>query len=477
MTANKPRELVVDLDDTLVRTDVLWESFFTLLGRSPFRAIATLSSLTKGRAAFKKRVAFESPVDPGRLPYRNSVICEMLRARDDGRKVVLATAADENNATAIASSLAIIDLVLASDGLVNLSGYRKAEAIRKACGGDFEYIGNSQVDLPIWRLAKVSLVVNPSSWLLRRLRNEGLEFRVLLDERSSSLKNAWRAMRPQQWVKNILLFVPIVMAQKLTEWPAVQAALLTFAGLSLSASGTYILNDLFDIDADRNHPRKRNRPFASGELSIPIGACLSGLLIAGGISTGLAAAPVAALGIFLYVVMTLLYSSILKTKVLADVIALAGLYVYRILLGGAVSGITISHWLAVFSAFMFLSLALSKRASELIESQQSGSVNARRGYRISDIPLLMSLGVTTGVAAILVYCLYISGETASELYHAPKWLWLAAPPFFYWIMRIWFLTERGELKDDPIVFTFRDRHTYVVGAAIAGAFLLAKLWH
>jgi len=467
-------ELVVDVDGTLVKTDLLWESFFALLGRSPLRAVLVAMSLAKGKAAFKRHLAQEFPVVPDGLPYRKSVMSEVQQARAQGRTVVLATAEDEDYAKAIADSLGLFDRILASDGSANLSGRQKLEAICRTGSGIFDYIGDSIADLPIWRLAKGSLVVNPSAGLLRALQREGIDFRILDDSASSSkLRIAFQAMRPQQWIKNVLVFVPLVMAQRLLDWTAVASASFTFVALSLAASGTYILNDLMDIHSDRVHPRKRHRPFACGALSIPVGAALVVALIASGIATGTLVGVTATVGVALYVIMALTYSSILKTKVLADVLALASLYVYRILLGGAVTGVMVSHWLAVFSAFLFLSLALSKRASELMEAQQFGRVNARRGYRTGDLQLVTSLGVTSGVAAVLVFCLYISGETAVVLYHSPNWLWLASPALFYWIMRIWFLTERGELNDDPLVFAMRDRHTYVIGAVIVTSFTLA----
>jgi 4-hydroxybenzoate polyprenyltransferase len=468
-------ELVVDLDGTLLRTDLLWESYCVLLGRSPLRALSTLTALPKGKAAFKRRVSQESPIAPEHLPYRESVLHEIREARAQGRQIVLATAADELQAIAIANSLGIFDRVLASDGISNLSGLSKCDAIRRTASDKFEYIGNSRADLPIWRAAESAIVVNPSAGLHRTLQQEGINFRVLRDSDSLKLAAALQAMRPMQWAKNLLLFVPIIMAQHWTDWPAVISVLLTFCALCLAASGTYVLNDLTDVDSDRIHARKCRRPLASGAMSIQTGVALAIFLVAAGLAVGAFAGATATFGVALYVAMSLGYSLVLKKKLLADVIALAGLYVYRVLLGGAVTGVMVSHWLAVFSAFLFLSMAISKRASELTETQQSGQLNTRRGYRPNDVAMLASMGVSSGIGAVLVFCLYITGETATGLYRTPAYLWLAAPALLYWIMRVWMLAERGELRDDPIVFVCRDRVSFAIAAWIAVVLIVAKL--
>lgn len=467
-----PAALAVDLDGSLVKSDLLWESYFGLLGRSPLRAVWLLRHLLSGVAAFKREVAASCPIDAASLPYREAVVDAIRHARAEGRRVVLATAADQTYAHAIASELGVFDDVVATENAVNQRGAAKAERLATLCPEGFDYIGDSNSDLPVWRRSTQALVVAPSASLLRRVRRCCPQVTVL-DSRTSLWKTLLKLFRVKQWVKNLLLFLPIIAAQRLGDAAALGSVLFGFAAMSCCASATYVVNDLTDIGSDRRHPTKRRRPLASGDLSIQSAVFGAAALMCVAFLLAAAVGPAFAIGLLGYVVATFAYSSVVKSRMFADVLMLSSFYTYRVMLGGVASGIWVSHWLLLFCSFIFMSLALAKRYAELRDGFARNAVNSRRGYRIDDLPVLSSLGVTCGVLAVFVLCNYIAGPTAVELYRSPQWLWVAAPAILYWIVRLWFLAQRGELCDDPLVFASRDVHTFVVAAVVAASLLTA----
>jgi len=383
--------LCVDLDGTLIKTDMLWESFVRLLRRNPLWLVVIPFWWIRGRAVLKQQIAARVQVDVAALPY-NGLFLEFLReAKRQGRRLVLATASDREMAERVARHVGLFDEVLASDGRKNLRGDTKLETLIARFGqGGFDYAGNSAVDLAVWRGTREAIVVNAGPNLARqaaRIAKVGKHFPAKASLFSALLK----ALRPHQWVKNLIVFVPIITSHQMSFWPILAGA-AAFTALCLCASGGYVVNDLMDLDADRHHPVNRGRPFASGNLPLSLGLLLVPLLLAASafVAWQMTKPFVALMG--LYFVVTTVYSSHLKRVPLLDAFVLAGLYTLRLIAGHVVTGIAYSAWLLVFSMFIFLSLALMKRFRELRALRQQNEMDAKgRGYTVDDLELVATL--------------------------------------------------------------------------------------
>ncbi len=469
--------LCVDLDGTLLRTDVLWESVIALARHKPWLLALLPLWLVRGKAQLKRKLASHVALNPATLPYRTDVL-DMLRAEHaSGRELILTTATDAGPAEAIAAHLGIFSSVCASDGVTNLSGQRKLRAILLRVGnGGFDYIGDASVDLPIWRAANGAILVNPSKRVLSAAERDA-RVSAIMRGQPTLLPALLRSLRPHQWVKNSLLFVPLLLSHRIVNFGTLQQAMIAFAAFCLAASSVYITNDLLDLEADREHPRKRNRPFASGALPISAGVMMVPLLLAGAFALSLLLLPrVFTIGLGAYVALSTTYSLYIKQQVLLDVFVLAGLYTLRVLAGGLATGITISPWLAAFSMFFFTSLAFLKRYSELLLLREhSQNQFHRRDYAASDMDLLRSVGSASGFVSVLVLALYINSAEVLELYGRPEVLWLVVPLFLYWVSRLWLFGHRGKVQDDPIVFAIKDPASYAIAALVAATMVIAKL--
>jgi len=472
MNVPEPVPLCVDLDGTVIRTDLVWESLVRLLRRNPLYLAALPFWWLRGRAWLKRRIAERTGVDVAGLPCNQSFL-EFLRGeRRQGRQVCLVTASDERLAGAVAAHLGLFTEVLASDGRTNLRGRAKAARLVERFGeGGFDYAGNSSVDLPVWSRARQALVVNAFPGLAARVAKVATVSRVF-DPPDSRCKAVVRALRPHQWVKNLILFVPLITSHQITRPVLVLKALWAFAAFCLCASGVYVTNDLLDLDADRRHPDKCSRPFAAGSLPIPAGLAAFPLLLGAGLFLGWRLAPSFAAVLGTYLVLTASYSWRLKQVVLLDVFCLAALYTIRLIGGHESTGVEYSFWLLVFSMFIFLSLALVKRFVELdaLRRQNKPALQGR-GYAAGDAEPVAALGLTTGCLAVLVLALYVNSEKVIVLYRRPMLLLLVCPLLLYWISRVWMIAYRGQMHGDPIVFALRDRPSYVVGLLT-----LAVLW-
>ncbi|MCZ6835626.1 MAG: UbiA family prenyltransferase [Planctomycetota bacterium] len=414
-------------------------------------------------------------LDAQTLPYREDVL-EFIRERKrQGDPIVLATASHERFAKAVAEHLELFDDVIATREDFNCKGEKKLQAIETHAGErEFDYMGDSMADLPILQKAKQAYLVAPESALESRFTKEKAPARVFRSE-ESRIKAYLKLLRPHQWAKNGLLFVPLMTSHQMTNLASIFAVGVAFVCFSCCASATYILNDLTDVVSDRRHHFKKRRPIAAGTVSIPIAVFLCGLLLVTGIlGSGLLGSMALAGMMGLYVLLTTSYSYYFKRKLFVDVLLLAGLYVYRIFTGGVAADVVISHWLLGFSAFFFLSLAFAKRACELRKTGTGGE-NKNRNYRKDDLQLIDSLGPTCGYIAVTIFALYINDEAASALYGHPMVLWLMCPLLLYWITRIWFLVHRGELEDDPVVFAMKDRHSYFIGLLCALVLFVSTL--
>ncbi|WP_085810926.1 UbiA family prenyltransferase [Sphingomonas sp. TZW2008] len=473
-----PIPLCVDLDGTLVRTDMLHESAMLLLRTAPIAFARTTARLFQGKAATKHWIADRIRFEAAHLPYRRDVLALIDEARAEGRPIVLATAAAPQIASAIADHLGVFDEVLSSDAATNLSAEAKAARLVERFGeGGFDYVGNDYADLPVWRHARRVIVASNDG----RLHRRAAAGRDAVD-RLATDGSAWAAyalaLRPHQWLKNLLVFVPLLAAQQITNMDLLTRATLAFVAICAAASFGYGVNDLLDLEADRRHARKRHRPFASGALSIAAGIRLAVLLLVAAIALCLVLPPVFAAVTGLYLAITLAYSIRLKQQVVLDVILLAGLYTIRIIAGAAATGIKPSFWLLAFSMFIFLSLAVVKRCTELRaagtgEGGGDGDMLAGRGYTPADLPVLIGVGTGSGLVSVLVLALYVESQSTERLYPASVWLWLMPPTMLYWVTRLWMKTHRGEVHDDPVVFAARDPQSLAIAALFALIFTAA----
>ncbi|MCR4298136.1 MAG: UbiA family prenyltransferase [Gallionella sp.] len=468
--------LCVDLDGTLVRTDLLVESWFALLKRNALLAFLAPVWLIAGKARLKHEIAHRVDLDVQSLPYDNAFLEYLQDQHRLGRQLVLTTASHEKYAKQVAEHLGIFNDVMASNGQTNFSGAEKHRLLVERFGdGGFDYAGNSRADFEIFPHARRAILVNPESGVEQAAKKFGNVENVFCHD-SGGVAVYVRAMRPHQWVKNLLVFVPIAAAHEFGNLALLGQAIFAFVAFSLCASSVYLLNDLLDLPADRAHARKRSRPFASGAAYVKVGVALIPCLLAAavGIATILPKAFLAALAA--YYVSTLAYSLWLKGKVLVDVLVLAGLYTLRILAGAAAVAIAPSFWLLAFSMFLFLSLAMVKRYSELLDrTGVDKKTVAGRGYEVTDLATVQSLGAAGGYCAVLVLALYINSDDVRINYTRPEMIWLLCPLLLYWISRMWQRAGRGQMHDDPIVFALKDRVSRWVGGASL-AVMLAAAW-
>lgn len=471
---NENLPLCVDLDGTLVRTDLLFESMLALLKRNPLYLFMLLLWLMRGRAYLKRRVAQRAEVDVSTLPWDTRVL-ELLRLERSRRSVVLCTASDQILADAVARHLGCFDKVMASDGSYNLSGRRKAAALVGAYGErGFDYAGNEARDLAIWQHARNAHVVNADSGLAARVSRIS-QVASVLPRKRVGVRIWLKALRVHQWAKNVLIFLPLLAAHEVLRAVPLAHAIAAFVIFGICASSVYMLNDLLDLHADRAHPRKCERPFAAGCLSLSTGLVVAPILTIIAFAAAYALDPRFALVLFGYYVLTFAYSLRLKQIAMLDVLVLAGLYTVRIFAGAAATDITPSFWMLAFSMFLFLSLAILKRYTELIDKRQAAPVVASgRGYHVDDLSILASLGTGSGLLSVLVLALYIQGEGSMTMYHRPQFLWLLCPLLLYWLLRAWLIAHRGAMHDDPVIFAVTDwvsRIVIVLGAGVALAAL------
>jgi 4-hydroxybenzoate polyprenyltransferase/phosphoserine phosphatase len=473
--------LCVDLDGTLVKSDTLYDSALAIARHHPESLLKFPGWLLQGKAALKQHLANTVKLDVAHLPYNRELLQYLEQQHATGRPIYLATAADANTANRIAAHLGLFTGVLASDGKLNLAGKNKLAAFQSQFGDNFSYVGNALPDLLLLQHCQEPMVANPTPSLRTSLRKAGITPIRTFTERASPLKAWLKAIRLHQWAKNTLLFVPLLLAHTLAPG-LVAGVVLAFLSFGLCASATYIINDLLDLEADRQHPRKRRRPFAAGDLSVLSGVVVVALFFAASFVLALLVPTVVArlspdfalvkplhflLWLGIYLVTTLAYSLRLKRSVLVDVIALSGLYTIRIVAGSAATGVAVSTWLGGFSIFFFLSLAFVKRFAELENLRERGGVTAGgRGYHVTDIEQLRSFGTASGYASVVVLTLYISNLDAAQLYRHTHRLWLLVPALLLWISRLWLVASRGLLNEDPVVYAITDRRSLLLGAVV-----------
>lgn len=455
--------LYVDLDGTLIKSDILYESLFSLIKKNIFFIFYIPFWVLKGKAFFKHKISEYTDMNVTLLPY-NPIVLEYLKnEKKKGRTLILATASNEKYAQKISDYLNIFSRILASTRNKNLSDANKLQAIKQDCKNSiYDYAGNSNADIRIFSEARKSILVNPAPGVKRKAAKVARELEILCEDklRPVSIINA---IRPHQWLKNSLLFVPIFTSHSWGQLDLLYDAFLAFISFSLCASGVYVFNDLLDLPSDRMHARKKYRAFASGDIPIQLGIPLFFILMLSGLMVGILVSVDFLIVLAGYLVLTTAYSTVLKTYVLIDVLTLASLYTFRIVGGAVAIDVSLSFWLLAFSIFFFLSLALVKRCAELISIRKRD--NARisgRDYAVDDLGSLHSMGIASGYLSVFVVAFYINSSEVVGLYSRPQLLWLLAPALLYWISRMWIKTGRGEMHDDPLVYSVRDRASRLI---------------
>ena len=463
--------LVVDLDGTLTPTDTLLESVVKVVKQSPLNLLRMPFWLMRGRAGFKEAIAAHASISGEHLPYRASLLDYLREEKRKGRMIVLATAAHHSIACNVARHLGLFDKVLATQAGHNLKGRAKLQAIQEQVGPCFVYAGDSKADIPIWQAAKAAVLVDVAWRTGQTVRRHVPIEREFPGERGGP--GVWmKALRVHQWSKNLLLFVPLLTAFSFLDLGKMITMAVAFMAFSLAASATYMVNDLWDLESDRAHPRKRLRPFASGRLPILKGLVVAAAALLLALVLAFSVSHAFLLMLLLYLMLTSAYSWVLKEYVLIDVLMLSLLYTLRILAGSVAIGTATSSWLLAFSVFMFLSLALVKRCAELVTLEENGKAATRgRDYRVTDLAVLWPLGGGAALSAVVVFGLFISAPETQGRYGTPQMLWLVALGLIYWLARLWVKTSRGEMHDDPVIYALKDHASRMTVCAMVAIML------
>jgi 4-hydroxybenzoate polyprenyltransferase len=470
------RPLCVDLDGTLVKTNTLYEAVIALIRARPIVAFLLPYWLMRGQSYLWQRLSERASINVALLPYRQEVLDYLRREKERGREIALVSGSHHTVVEKVAHHLGLFDRFLGSNESVHLIGLAKLSAILKLYEKrHFDYIGDTSADLSIWRMSDHAVIVSGDNSLVKRLTGVNVNTEHITPNDQSWLKALFKAMRVYQWSKNLLLFAAAFLSHNFANLTVMISAAHGFVAFSLCASAVYIMNDLFDLESDRLHTKKRYRPFAAGDLSLAYGGMFSIFLLILALVIAFALSPKFAAGLSIYFAMTFSYSFYFKKKLLVDVFLLAGLYTIRVWAGGICAGVIISNWTLAFFMSLSLSLAIAKRYSELAASadaQKEVKIH-RRSYQTSDMPFLLCLGCINANISVLVIALYIASKDSSYYYTNPSALWLICPAVAYWVGRLWMLTIRGKLNEDPVLFAIKDKVSYLLGAFIVTTVIFA----
>lgn len=454
--------LCIDCDGTLIMTDLLFEACLLLLKQNPLKFILIPFWALRGKAFLKSKLSVYVHFEWDTLPYNNDVISRIKEERKAGRKICLVTASPKNWADGISEFLGFFDRVYSTE-TVNLSGKNKAALLVKEFGvKGYEYAGDSKKDIKVWESSAKAIIVSSGTSLIRKTSNSGITSESIALPKKT-IRHYMKALRLHQWIKNLLVFIPLLASHQQLLSLRLMKNFVVFITFGLIASAGYIINDLLDLTADRKHARKKFRPFASAVLPIWHGLFLIPMLIGCSLLLAYQLNDHYIFILISYLFISLLYSLLLKKQVIVDIVLLAGLFTMRILAGAIAMQITLSFWLLAFSMFMFLSLAIGKRFSELnIQLKQNKETAAGRGYSVNDLPILLSMGASSGIGSILVFSLYINDPITASIYPNTYWLWLLPPVLLYWVTRFWIKANRGEIDDDPLVFAIKDWQSLII---------------
>lgn len=476
-SSNVNLPLFVDLDGTLIKSDVSYESSLALIKKNPLYIFCIFFWLLKGRPHLKSKISEIVELDAKHVPYNVEFVKFLHSEKELGRKIILASASDKKFVEHMAKESHLFADVIATDNGENLSGKNKAVAILDYCKrnnlpAEYAYAGNSPVDIAVWKEAKESILVTDDK-LFAKSVSKVISFSNTFIY-GGQIKAILKGIRIHQWSKNVLLFIPIVMAHRLLDTEALERVVYAFFAFSFAASAIYLVNDLLDIEADRAHRTKKHRPLASGTMQIRTALLLIPLLLGLSLLISLNLPTNFGLCMLLYLFSTSAYSFYLKRVPVLDIIVLAMLYVLRLFAGSMSSGVFISQWMLSFSLFAFTSLACLKRFSELsLVKSEDSKKTLGRGYQVSDIEPISQFGTASAYLAVFVLVFYINSKEVLGLYRHPEVMWLICPIILYWTTRIWIYAYRGLVHDDPVVFALRDKVSYLVGAIVAGLLMTA----
>jgi 4-hydroxybenzoate polyprenyltransferase len=449
--------IVVEVDATLNKQTLIIESLTILLNKRPERLFVVPVWFLMGHERLQQEIDRRIPIDAYPMPYRAEVLEYLRKQLAKGRTVVLTTGTDKQLARRVAKDLRISAGIMTDGSCGTPAPKLKRECLVRGLGHKgFDYVGNRSGDLAVWSAARKVVLINPSAQLLRMV-SKVTEVQGVFEDRRARTRDYWNALRPTHWLKNCLVFVALYDGHIFNEPVLLGKAFLAFVALCLCTSSGYLVNDVFDIRADRRHPQKRQRPFASGLLPLSYAITMAPALLVMSCALSVLVSPVLLGTVLIYIALSLTYSLYLKTVVLLDVIVLAGLYTLRILSGAAVTGEWPSEWLLASSMFLFASLALVKRYDELVVMRSvDGDHTKARSYSGSDAELLASMGAASGFAAILTFVLYI-WHSSAQLYGRHEVVWFLCPLLLYWLAHIWLTAHGGRLREDPVVFALHDR--------------------
>lgn len=473
-----PLPLIVDLDGTLIRSDVLFETANAFVSKNPLKLPALIKWLSQGKSVLKAKLARRVELNPAALPYNEVVVEYLTKERSRGREIVLATASNQHYAEQIAAYLGLFDKVFGSSESLNLKGENKAKLLVSLYGDQgFDYLGDSSADMKVWEKSAHVLMVSPPAKLLKAATRFSIP--EIVDQSQRRPFSAFmKSLRLHQWVKNLLIFIPLIATHRFLNGADDLFVVFAFFAFGLVASAIYVINDLSDLPHDRLHKTKVNRPLASGALPIPVAWLAWPLLLVAGFALSVLVLPLTfTLVLVGYLVLTTAYSLGLKRIAILDVVVLAALYTLRIIAGAFAISAPPSFWILTFSLFFFLSLALMKRFSELYEHRlaQNNSSLGGRGYSHQDIDVVFGLGIGSGLISVLVFMFYVHDPAIENLYSAPILLWLTGPLLLIWISRAWLIAHRGQMHEDPIVFALRDVPSYLIAACLILVFITAMV--
>jgi 4-hydroxybenzoate polyprenyltransferase/phosphoserine phosphatase len=478
MSANMENPLVVDLDGTLIKTDLLIEAASKFIITYPLRVLRLLWWLLKGKLTLKSNLARFYKMDPSTLPYNTELIAWLKEQKKIGREIILATASHKIVAEKVAGYLELFSEVIATDEEVNVKSKRKRDALVVRFGErGFDYVGDSKSDLPVWESANNSYVVSGSNSLIKKAKQNSNVEGVFQSRHAFITLDLIKELRPHQWLKNILVFIPLIASHLYGDEQCLINSVLGFIAFCFVASSVYIINDIVDISVDREHERKKHRPMASGNMPLLHGWVVWPILVCIGFSIAFFAVSFEFFLVLAgYYLITLLYSFLLKKISVVDVLALACLYTLRIFAGAVAISVYVSSWLLTFSCFFFLSLAFIKRLSEIKSLRNNNKTPGipGRGYITEDFEMVLSMGTGAGYISVLVLALYINDKFVINMYTFPQILWLSCILLLFWILRVWSIACRGEMHEDPVVFSITDKLSWIVGLSFVLVFIAAK---
>lgn len=463
-TGDRP-VLVADLDGTLLQSDMLHETFWASLSDRPKALFGAIRALSHGKPALKSYLAKKARLDVTLLPYDDRVLAKLAEWRKAGGRTALVTATETGLAKRIAAHLDLFDDVFGTEEDINLKGNAKADLLRDRYGpGNYIYIGDSAADLPVWRDAAQAISLGAPNAVRRQLDQSPTPAEHW-PAQHDPMRALIRAMRPHQWLKNILVFVPLAAGRDFS-LDAILLTCIACLALSLTASAGYVVNDLLDLRDDRSHPRKRDRPLASGALSARIGTFAAPGLLLLGLALGTLVSPLLGAVVLIYFISTMAYSLSLKRHTMLDICILAFLFTLRIIAGAMAIAAPLSVWLLAFSMFIFLSLAAVKRLAELSDAASAGRLMSRRGYRAEDRAVISQIVISSGYLAVLVLALYVNEPVVRQNFSTPWLLWGICPFLIFWVSRLALVASRGDLHDDPLIWAMRNKTSQKVAIVI-----------